>query len=555
MLRLIDVKGLAVVDSLSLDLENGLTVLTGETGAGKSILLTAMKLCLGERADNGLVRPGADKADITLEFDISQLSHIKDWLKKNEIDDDECIIRRTVSSDGRSRAFINGVAVNLKSLQSLSQSLVSIHGQHAHLDLLHSSKQCQLLDDSCPSSSTLNKCRQAYQDWKSLSDELLLLTDGNTDNDSEKQLLKYQIEELEQANVADLDYDDIVSEHTRLSNMSKIIGLGESQVNILYENDNQSIHSQLNNAHQALSALAELSDEFNETAEQINESLIQIHEASRDLRHTLDQQSADPEQLDLLDQQLGKIHELARKNHVEPQQLPEQLVTLQQQLNNLENKDERLTYLSTEIQRMDAEYHNIAKSLSQLRTEQGQSLEKLITATLKTLGLPDGHFTILVEHDGHSKPQENGLDTIQFLVTTNPGMPAKPINKVASGGELSRISLAIQVVATQANITPTLVFDEVDAGIGGGVAETVGLKLKELAQHRQILCVTHLPQVASQGQTHLYVKKSKANKQTAMVVDSLNNQQRVEEIARMLGGVELSEKTLAHAQEMLEKAI
>lgn len=555
MLRLIDVKGLAVVDSLSLDLENGLTVLTGETGAGKSILLTAMKLCLGERADNGLVRPGADKADITLEFDISQLSHIKDWLKKNEIDDDECIIRRTVSSDGRSRAFINGVAVNLKSLQSLSQSLVSIHGQHAHLDLLHSSKQCQLLDDSCPSSSTLNKCRQAYQDWKSLSEELLLLTDGNTDNDSEKQLLKYQIEELEQANVADLDYDDIVSEHTRLSNMSKIIGLGESQVNILYENDNQSIHSQLNSAHQALSALAELSDEFNETAEQINESLIQIHEASRDLRHTLDQQSADPEQLDLLDQQLGKIHELARKNHVEPQQLPEQLVTLQQQLNNLENKDERLTYLSTEIQRMDAEYHNIAKSLSQLRTEQGQSLEKLITATLKTLGLPDGHFTILVEHDGHSKPQENGLDTIQFLVTTNPGMPAKPINKVASGGELSRISLAIQVVATQANITPTLVFDEVDAGIGGGVAETVGLKLKELAQHRQILCVTHLPQVASQGQTHLYVKKSKANKQTAMVVDSLNNQQRVEEIARMLGGVELSEKTLAHAQEMLEKAI
>ncbi|PCH83716.1 MAG: DNA repair protein RecN [Piscirickettsiaceae bacterium] len=555
MLRSIDVKGLAVVDSLSLDLETGLTVLTGETGAGKSILLTAMKLCLGERADNGLVRPGADKADITLEFDIGQLSHVKDWLQKNDIDDEECLIRRTVSSDGRSRAFINGVAVNLKTLQSLSQSLVSIHGQHAHLDLLHSSKQCQLLDDSCPSSTTLDNCRTAYQHWKSLSDELLLLTDGNTDNDSEKQLLKYQIEELLHANVVDLTYNDIVSEHTRLSNMSKIIELGESQASALYENDAQSIHSQLSNAHQALSSLAELSDAFSDTADQINESLIQIQEACRDLRHKLDQQTADPEQLDFLDQQLAKVHELARKNHVEPQQLPEQLSALQRQLDNLENKDERLAYLSTEIDRAETEYHQIAGVLSALRTEQGQTLEKQITTTLKTLGLPDGHFTIQVEHEKQGKPQEKGLDSIRFLVTTNPGMPAKPINKVASGGELSRISLAIQVVATQANITPTLVFDEVDAGIGGGVAETVGIKLRELAQHRQILCVTHLPQVASQGQTHLYVKKSKANDQTAMVVESLNTKQRIDEIARMLGGVDISEKTLAHAQEMLEKAI
>jgi DNA repair protein RecN (Recombination protein N) len=555
MLQSIHVKGLAVVESLNLELNQGLTVLTGETGAGKSILLTAMKLCLGERADNGLVRPGTDKADITLEFDISAVASAKKWLVDNDIDDDECLIRRTVSSDGRSSAFINGVKVNLKSLQSFSQYLVSIHGQHAHLDLLHSSKQCQLLDDSCPSKNTLERCQVAFRHWRTLSDELSSLTGGNTDHENEKRLLKYQIEELELADIADLSYDDLVSEHSRLSNMNKIIEIGETQAQTLYERDSMSIHAQLSSSQLALGELAELSNSFSATAEQINDALIQLHEACKELRHTLDQQSADPEQLDLLDQRLGKVHELARKLHVEPKELPNQLLTLKQQLEMLENNEERLASLTNEIIQAESNYSKAAKALSTLRIKEGENLQKKITKTLKTLGLPDGHFTIQVNVDADSRPQENGLDSIQFLVTTNPGMPAMPINKVASGGELSRISLAIQVVATQANITPTLVFDEVDAGIGGGVAETVGMKLKELAHNKQILCVTHLPQVASQGNTHLYVKKSKGSDQTKMLVQSLNSAQRIEEVARMLGGVDISEKTLAHAQEMLEKAI
>ena len=357
------------------------------------------------------------------------------------------------------------------------------------------------------------------------------------------------------ADIADFSYDDLVSEHSRLSNMSKIIEIGETQAQTLYEHDSMSIHAQLSSSQLALGELAELSNSFSATAEQINDALIQLQEASKELRHTLDQQSADPEQLDLLDQRLGKVHELARKLHVEPKELPNQLLTLKQQLEMLENNEERLSSLTNEITQAESSYSKAAKALSTLRIKEGENLQKKITKTLKTLGLPDGHFTIQVNVDTDSRPQENGFDSVQFLVTTNPGMPAMPINKVASGGELSRISLAIQVVATQANITPTLVFDEVDAGIGGGVAETVGMKLKELAHNKQILCVTHLPQVASQGNTHLYVKKSKGSDQTKMLVQSLNSAQRIEEVARMLGGVDISEKTLAHAQEMLEKAI
>ena len=555
MLISINIKGLAVVDSLNLELENGLTVLTGETGAGKSILLTAMKLCLGERADTGLLRPGVEKADITLEFDINNFPSAQNWLRDHDIDHEECLIRRTVGSDGRSRAFINDTSVNLKSLQALAQFLVSIHGQHAHLDLLHTAKQCHLLDDSCNSPSSLVKCQQAYSQWRTLTNELSNLTDGNNDNESEKQLLSYQIEELEKADIASLDYDTLVNEHSRLSNMSRIIELAETQVNVLYENDSNSIHSQLSQSLQNLTTLAELSSDFADTAEQLNESLIQIHEASRDLRQKLDQQATDPEQLHLLDEQLSRVHELARKLHVEPEQLPTKLADLQKQLENIQNKDQRLNELSSEISDAESIYYKKASALSTLRVKQAQTLSQQISTTLKTLGLPDGDFIISVDYDGNNKPQENGLDDVQFLVTTNPGMPAMPINKVASGGELSRISLAIQVVTTQANITPTLVFDEVDAGIGGGVAETVGLKLRQLAENKQVLCVTHLPQVASQGQTHLFVKKSKGKENTQTIVEPLNQNQRIEEIARMLGGVDMSDKTLAHAQEMVEKAI
>ena len=556
MLKSIDIKGLAVVDQLNLELEQGMTVLTGETGAGKSILLTAMKLCLGERADASLLRPGANKADLSLEFDITDLPASQQWLIDNDLDDEgDCFIRRTINADGRSKAYINGQAVNLKALQQLSKHLINIHGQHAHLDLLHPGKQCELVDSSLPSQALLLECRKQYSHWKRLTEELHHLTDGNEDNESEKQLLKYQINELEQANIIHIDYDELVQEHALASNMRKIIETSAHQIDILYENENASIYGQINNVSHELELLADLAPEFTSVGEQIKEASIQIQEASRDLRHQIDQQEDDPEKLSLLDQQLSSIHELARKLHVEPSQLSDKYTQLTARLDLLENRNEKLSALQLDIAEAETLYRKQAELLHNERKQHALKLSRNITNTLKTLGLPDGKLNINVNHLAKQPPQKNGLDDVIFLISTNPGMPDSPIGKVASGGELSRISLAIQVVTSRRNTTPTLVFDEVDAGIGGGVAETVGIRLRELACDRQVLCVTHLPQVASQGHQHLLVSKQKNQQQTTTKIDSLNQTQRINEVARMLGGIDLSDKTIAHAKEMVEKAI
>lgn len=556
MLKSIDIKGLAVVDQLNLELEQGMTVLTGETGAGKSILLTAMKLCLGERADASLLRPGANKADLSLEFDITDLPASRQWLIDNDLDDQgDCFIRRTINADGRSKAYINGQVVNLKALQQLSKHLINIHGQHAHLDLLHPGKQCELVDSSLPSQALLLECRKQYSHWKRLTEELHHLTDGNEDNESEKQLLKYQINELEQANIIHIDYDELVQEHALASNMRKIIETSAHQIDILYENENASIYSQINNVSHELELLADLAPEFTSVGEQIKEASIQIQEASRDLRHQIDQQEDDPEKLSLLDQQLSSIHELARKLHVEPSQLSDKYNQLTARLDLLENRNEKLSALQLDIAEAETLYRKQAELLHNERKQHALKLSRNITNTLKTLGLPDGKLNISVNHLAKQPPQKNGLDDVVFLISTNPGMPDSPIGKVASGGELSRISLAIQVVTSRRNTTPTLVFDEVDAGIGGGVAETVGIRLRELACDRQVLCVTHLPQVASQGHQHLLVSKQKNQQQTTTKIDSLNQTQRINEVARMLGGIDLSDKTIAHAKEMVEKAI
>ena len=556
MLKSIDIKGLAVVDQLNLELMQGMTVLTGETGAGKSILLTAMKLCLGERADANLLRPGVKKADISLDFDISQSIISQAWLKDNELDEEnDCLIRRTISADGRSRAYINGQAVNLKTLQKLSQHLISIHGQHAHLDLLLPAQQCALLDSALSNPTPLSDCQQHYQHWKTLQDELLTLTDGNTDNDSEKQLLSYQINELEQTELVLVDYQQLIQQHNLASNMSKILELAEGQANTLYENDNHSIHGLLSSSAHELNTLSELSPEFSSIAEQINEAVIQVQEASRELRSIIDLQDNDPSQLDTFDRQLSQMHQIARKLQVEPQQLTDKYQQLKTRLQLLENRHERLETLQLEIEQAEHSYAASAEQLHQERLSSASELSGQISATLKTLGLPDGQLEIRVSHNNKQKPQKNGLDDVSLLVSTNPGMPTSSINKVASGGELSRISLAIQVVSSQSNTTPTLVFDEVDAGIGGGVAETVGSCLRGIAAGRQILCVTHLPQVASQGHQHLFVSKNKTSEQTKTQIETLNDKARINEVARMLGGIDISAKTLAHAEEMLNKAI
>lgn len=554
MLKSLYIKGLAVVDELQLEFAPGMTVLTGETGAGKSILLTAMGLCLGDRADSSYIRPGIQRAEISLEFSVHDAPAAADWLTEQDLDDEQsCIIRRTIHADGRSRAFINGQPTTLQRLQELAEHLINIHGQHDHLLLLRADAQRQLLDESLSDSSVLIVCQQAYDQLNSLKLELSELTGGG-DQTQQKEFLRYQISELEQAQVNELNYDELVAEHTQLANMEQILTTGQAQLDRLYEHDTESLYGLLGSAVHELDQLSTLSSDFEPITTQLQDLLIQLQDACRELRRTLELKELDPSQLNVLDQQLDRIHALSRKLHVAPQDLPETLIQLQNELQRLEHQDERLNQLQSDIDQAKQQYVSAAQKLSDLRKSCAEQMSNQISQSLHTLGMPDGRFSIQVEYQTESHANRHGQDQIQFCVSTNPGLPLKPVSRVASGGELSRICLAIQVTASRHASAPTLIFDEVDSGIGGGVAETVGSRLREIGAHQQVFCVTHLPQVAAQGHQHLRVSKIRTADSTSSKVGLLHGTERTQEIARMLGGLDISQTTLAHAEEMLKTA-
>ena len=553
MLVNLNILDLAVVDSLDLALEPGMTVLTGETGAGKSILLTALGLALGDRADSGYVRPQSKRAEVNIEFDLSDAPLARQWLLDNELDEgDDCLIRRTVSDDGRSKAYINNRPVNLQTLQSLSRLLVEIHGQHAHLTLLDSDEQRRLIDSFANHQSLLDAVNQSYLAWKQTHKELHQLQALGNDQIEREELLRYQLNELQQLDLENYDYQALADEHHKLANLGKILTLGQQQLELLYDQDQQSICDNLAHCIQAITELSQFAPELNAINELLVDAEIQINEATQQLRRFLDHQEADPQQLSWLETQLGLIQNLSRKHKVSPEQLPELATQLAQQLDAITHSSERLETLQIECLQLLKNYQNHASQLSASRQHAAEQLQQRISATIKELGMPHGEFMVMLKTSDHSEPQRNGVDQIEFLVSTNPGLPAKPLAKVASGGELSRISLAIQVTTSTDKTTPTMIFDEVDSGIGGGIAEIVGQKLRRLSENRQVLCVTHLPQVAAQAHQHLFVAKNQQTELTSSTVTRLATQQRVQEVARMLGGVTITENTLAHAQEMLQ---
>ena len=553
MLVNLNILDLAVVDSLDLALEPGMTVLTGETGAGKSILLTALGLALGDRADSGYVRPQSKRAEVNIEFDLSDAPLARQWLLDTELDEgDDCLIRRTVSDDGRSKAYINNRPVNLQTLQSLSRLLVEIHGQHAHLTLLDSDEQRRLIDSFANHQSLLDAVNQSYLAWKQTHKELHQLQALGNDQIEREELLRYQLNELQQLDLENYDYQALADEHHKLANLGKILTLGQQQLELLYDQDQQSICDNLAHCIQAITELSQFAPELNAINELLVDAEIQINEATQQLRRFLDHQEADPQQLSWLETQLGLIQNLSRKHKVSPEQLPELATQLAQQLDAITHSSERLETLQIECLQLLKNYQNHASQLSASRQHAAEQLQQRISATIKELGMPHGEFMVMLKTSDHSEPQRNGVDQIEFLVSTNPGLPAKPLAKVASGGELSRISLAIQVTTSTDKTTPTMIFDEVDSGIGGGIAEIVGQKLRRLSENRQVLCVTHLPQVAAQAHQHLFVAKNQQTELTSSTVTRLATQQRVQEVARMLGGVTITENTLAHAQEMLQ---
>lgn len=553
MLTQLNIRNFTIVERLDLALTKGMTVLTGETGAGKSILLDALLLAMGGRADNSAIRNGETRAEIAAEFDIRNSESIKQWLVDNELDEEQdCLIRRTINNDGRSRGFINGRPVPMQLLRELGDLLVDIHGQHAHQSLLKRHLQRQALDDYAAHADLLNEVNRHFQQWKTLCEQQTALARSREEREARIELLSYQTQELNDLDMAENEMTTLGEEHTRLANLSLIVEGGANALYTLTENEDTSIAQLLSQTTGEIEHLLQFDHSLHDVSQMLTEATIQVQEASTELRHYLDSLSLDPERLDLLNERLGLIHDLSRKHRVDPHALPELQQRLSEELAVLQSDSEQSDTLDTAITQAANDYLAAAKKLTQQRTKAAKTLSALVTDNMQQLGMKQGQFKIQLEP--LDEISANGMERAEFLVTANPGQPFKPMNKVASGGELSRISLAIQVITAGTSRIPTLIFDEVDVGIGGGIAEIVGHLLRNLSNDRQVLCITHQPQVASLAQHHLHVSKVSTANNTQSTVAPLNAKQRTEEIARMLGGLEITAQTRSHAEEMIERS-
>ena len=554
MLTHIHIWNFAIVEALDIELESGLSVLTGETGAGKSILLDALGLALGDRADSGVIRHGESRAEISVTFDTSKADNAEAWLKDHELDSEhECIIRRTVNEKGPSKAFINGKPATVQQLRELAEMLVDLHGQHEHQSLMKAEIQQQLLDDYANHSDLVNKVSSSFKEWNKLNTEFKKLNTAKNEQDHRLDLLRYQVNELETLNLQVGESQTLDTEHKRLSNASQLLQTTEQTLHALEESDKGSISQQLSRFTAELQQLGKTDNKLNDIASLLDSAMIQISEASSELHHYVDNLELDPQRLSYLDERISNIHNLARKHQVNPDDLPKLFEDLQKELDSIENADGHLEKLQQDIENTASIYQQAAKKLSNSRIKAAKVLSTKVTENMQELGMEGGIFEVALNAYEAGSFHANGNEQIEFLVSANPGSAVKSLSKVASGGEISRISLAIQVIAAESTRIPTLIFDEVDVGIGGRVAEIVGRKLKQLAEHRQVICVTHLAQVAALGGHHLQVSKQSDSATTISQINYLDKQQRVKELARMMGGIEITEQTLSHAEEMLDK--
>ncbi|MFZ5593154.1 MAG: DNA repair protein RecN [Pseudomonadota bacterium] len=555
MLTHITIRDFAIVDHLELDLNTGMTVLTGETGAGKSILVDALGLVLGNRADSGVVRHGCERAEIGAAFDAEGMEDVRRWLAEHELDaGGECLLRRSVTAEGRSRGYINGRPVPLQLLQELGEKLVDIHGQHEHQSLLKSDIQLRLLDDYAGHGEHVSGVEKTWRQWKKLSAELEELRRAAHDRDARLELLRYQAGELEALELGEGELTLLDEEHARLANAGRLIHTVETALHNLYESDEGAALTVLDRTLGELEQLRAIDSRLAAACELLNNALIQIGEGANELRHYRESLDLDPERLQWVEQRLDAIHQLARKHRIPPAELPALLARSSEELAAIERSDERLADLQKELETLARRYREQARELGASRARAAHELSERVTAAMRPLGLPHAHFEITLHPLDEERFSPTGMERAEFLVNTNPGQPLKPLNKVASGGELSRISLAIQVITARSQHIPTLIFDEVDTGIGGGVAESVGRQLRTLGESHQVLCVTHLPQVAALGHHHLHVSKQTKQNSTATRIQVLTKDTRQEEIARMLGGVEITDQTRAHAKEMIARA-
>ncbi len=554
MLTHLHIRDFAIIDELELDLTAGMTALTGETGAGKSILADALGLALGDRADSGVVRHGRERAEISASFDITALAPLQTWLAEQGLDaDGECVVRRLITSEGRSRGFINGQAVPMLTLQQLGEWLVDIHGQHEHQSLLRREVQRELLDDYAEHGPLLSELAACFQRWKSLSEQLTQLRAAADSRDARLDLLRYQVNELDVLAPSAGEIAQLEEEHRRLHHAQRLLDTSQQVLDQLYENDGALV-SGLNQQTHELEQLLRYDPRLAPPLQLMREATIQLSEAAGELRDYLAGLELDPHRLVEVEERLNALHDFARKHRVQPEELPALHARLSEELATLQNSGAQLENLAAEARRQQDHYRQLAQRLSTGRAKAAQALSTAVTSRLPELGMPGGCFSIVLNARADDDFAATGMEQVEFQVSANPGQPPRPLAKVASGGELSRISLAIQVVTSRCLRVPTLVFDEVDVGIGGGVAEIVGKQLRALGGSHQVLCITHLPQVAALAHQHLQVRKRSTGDGTTTTIARLGDAERYEEIARMLGGVEITKQTRAHAREMVARA-
>ena len=552
MLVHLSVHNYAIVEHLDLELQSGMSVITGETGAGKSIMLDALGLALGDRADSGVVRPGADKADILASFDLADIPEARSWLSERDLDTDgPCILRRVITSEGRSRAYINGSPCPQGDLKALGELLIDIHSQHEHQSLLKPDTHRRLLDEYAGASDLARQVQLAAQRWKQTRSELERLSSSSDEQRARHQLLSYQLEELENLSLGENELEQLEQEHKTLSNAEQLLGTCRQVLELCSESDAGNVLSALTASLNRLGTFSNQPGALSEATNLLASAQIQVEEAVGELNRFIDHFDADPQRQQQLEDRLDSIYSLARKHRVQPGDLGELQQRLLDELESLNADDEAVERLSDELAAYARHYQEKASELSQLRQAAASTLASAVEVEMQRLGMPGGRFSIQLSPQNSDSLQPNGLELVEFQVSANPGQPLKGLAKVASGGELSRISLAIQVITAQTSRVPTLVFDEVDVGIGGPTAEVVGQLLRRLGERGQVLTVTHLPQVAAQGHQHLFVHKQRGSEETRTAVATLDAEQRIEEVARMLGGLDLTDESLAHARKML----
>jgi len=552
MLTHLHIRDLAIIDTLEIDFAGGLTVLTGETGAGKSIVVDALMLACGARADADQIRAGAERAEVAATFDVSQAPPaLRAQLEEQSIEaQDELLVRRVINADGRSRAYLNGQAVPVQQLRDIVGSLLDVHGQHEFQSLVRTATQRELLDHYGKLESLVGEVRRTHGEWLALLNQVLEKESKMRDRDARIELLRFQVNELVALDLRPGEVEELQAESARLANYGRLLDGTQAAAQLLYEDDGDTAQARIARAQSTLKPLLDMDERLAPIMPLLEEAAIRIEEAARELSRYSGSLELDNARQAAVEKRLAAAEELARKHRVPVHELPAHHAALQSELAMLEAVEQDVSSLRLQQSLALDAYRELARQLSAARSETAATFGKEISARMQLLGMPGGRFQAVVEALESTEPQPHGQDQIEFRVTANAGQPPRALAKVASGGELARLSLAVQV-ACMADARHCMVFDEVDAGIGGSVAEVVGRQLRELGARSQVLCVTHLPQVAAQGHHHLRVVKLSDGRSTRTTLAELTGQERIHEVARMLGGAQVTDKALAHAREML----